>query len=134
MSVEIYVDAVLACMDLVGRAGASGFEIGFIRDDVPIEEAGWYALATYRGTRIMTGEHRSPSTAAMALAERLLRGAACRCGKLVALSDDASGCRWQLMGKEWKPSCEAPSIPVGGERGDYSAITAAYREHVGGER
>jgi hypothetical protein len=65
-------DAVIACADLVARAGASQFEFGHMHDDVPVEEAGWYATAFYRGTRITVDERRSPTEAAMALAERLL--------------------------------------------------------------
>ena len=29
------------------------------------------------------------------------------------------------MGKRWEPSCDAPSIRVQGERGDYAAMTQA---------
>jgi hypothetical protein len=127
----MYEDAVVACADLVGRAGASGFEIGFVNEDVPVEEAGWYAIAQYRGARIMTGDHRSPTGAAMALAERLLRGAACRCGRKVSMSDGKRGCRWRLVGKEWKPGCDAPPIRVSGDRGDHAAITRSYTEQTG---
>jgi hypothetical protein len=127
----MYADAVIACADLVGRAGARGFEIGYLHDDVPVEDAAWYAMATYQGTRLMADEHRSPTAAAMALAERILGGAACRCGQPVALSDDAAGCRWQLMGQKWQPGCDVAPISVPGSRGDYAAITRAYSEQVG---
>jgi hypothetical protein len=101
-------DAVIACADLVGRTGASGFEIGFLHEDVPVEDAGWYAVAFYRGARITTDERRNPSEAAMALSERLLRDAACRCGRRVALSGSQPGrCRWRLMGATWEPGCDA---------------------------
>jgi hypothetical protein len=103
-------DAVIACADLIGRTGATGFELGYLHDGVPVEEAGWYAHANYRGTRIMTDEHRSPSAAALALAERLLAGGMCRCGQPVTLDDDRPGCRWQLMGKRWEPGCDAEPI------------------------
>lgn len=119
-------DMVLACAALVGRAGAKGFELGYLHDDVPVDEAGWYAQALYNGARITVQDHRSPDGAALALAQRLLSGAACRCGRLVTLNDEAAGCRWQLMGQSWEPSCDAPSIviPAGG-RGDLGAIQAA---------
>lgn len=118
-------DAVIACADLAGRAGAQGFEIGHVRDDVPVAEAGWYAVAVYRGARLMADEHPSPSLAATALAERLLRDAACRCGRRVVLSGRA-GCRWRLMGPRWEPSCTAPPITIAeGQRGDGAALTAA---------
>lgn len=120
-------DAVEACADLVGRAGASGFQIGYLHDDVPIEDAGWYAHAQYRGARIMVEGRRSPSEAALALAERLLRGAACRCGKTVTLTDNSNGCRWRLAGKRWEPGCDAPPVRVDGQRGDLAAMNRAMR-------
>lgn len=124
--IDVNEDVIVACADLAGRAGARGFEIGYLRDDVPTEDAGWYAVATYRGARLMTDEHRSPSAAALALAERILAGATCRCGEPVTLSDGGAGCRWRLTGRRWEPGCDAAPIPVpGDDRGDIAAITAA---------
>ena len=121
----MYADAVMACADLVGRAGARDFEIGYMHDDVPVEDAGWYAVAAYQGARIMTDGHRSPTTAAMALAERLLIGATCRCRQPVALSDDRPGCRWRLVGQRWEPGCDAPPVRIDGPRGDHAAMVQA---------
>jgi hypothetical protein len=118
-------DVVMACADLVGRSGASGFEIGYLHDDVPIEEAGWHASAQFKGARIMVQDQRSPTGAALALSERLLRGAACRCLKPVTLSDSAEGCRWRLVGKRWEPGCDVAPIRVKGERGDHAAMQQA---------
>lgn len=120
-------DAVVACADLVGRAGASGFQIGYLHDDVPLEQAGWYAYAQYRGVRITVEDRRSPSEAALALAERLLHGADCKCGQRVTLDDGRGGCRWRLMGKRWEPSCDAPPVDVPGVRGDLPAMNRAMR-------
>jgi hypothetical protein len=123
--------AVRACADLVGRTGATKFEIGFLHDDVPSEEAGWYAHAQYRGARILVEDCRSPGDAATKLTHRILEGAKCRCGKLVALSpfgatafysgrtvdgqswnykdaESAGQCLWQLVGERWEPSCPEP--------------------------
>lgn len=134
---EIDEDAVIACADLVGRAGATGFEIGYLHEGVPIEEAGWYAHAQYRGARITAEDHPSPEAAAEALAWRLLTGAKCRCGKLVALSDagaiaydnahlidgstwtpeqaaEAGQCRWTRNGRTWTPGCDAPPLRIPG--------------------
>ncbi len=127
-------DAVIACADLVGRAGASDFEIGWMHDDVPIEEAGWYAVAKYRGARITTDEHRSPTTAAMALAERILASATCRCRQPVSLSDFVRGCRWRLVGKRWEPGCDAPPVRVEGRRGDHAAMQRALAQAPAGNR
>lgn len=123
-------DAVIATADLVGRTGATEFEIGYLHDDVPMEEAGWYATAVFRGAKIIEDDHRGPTEAAEALARRLLSGARCKCGALVALSDHgavafdnvamadgsrwsaeearmAGQCRWTRMGPRWKRACEA---------------------------
>jgi len=43
--VNLDEDALIAAADLVGRTGATGFEIGYLHDDVPAEKAGWYAHA-----------------------------------------------------------------------------------------
>lgn len=124
-------DQVIACADLVGRAGARKFEIGYLHDDVPPEQAGWYAHAVYRGARITVEDQPGPAAAATALAERLLTGARCRCGRLVKLrvygalafhktrladgsqwtiSDAAQAgqCQWRRHKDRWEPSCPAP--------------------------
>lgn len=125
---EHEADAMKACVDLVGRTGATGFEIGFLHDGVPIDQAGWYAHAQYKGARITTQNHPGPIEAADALARRLLNGAKCRCGRLVALSDRgamaheahladgsfwtaqqaaaAGQCRWRRFGPRWERGCE----------------------------
>lgn len=121
-------DAIKACADLVGRTGATGFELGFLHDDVPIDQAGWYAHAQYEGARVTSSDHPGPVEAADALARRLLNGARCRCGRLVALSDlgataydahmadgsfwttqqaaAAGQCRWRRLGPRWARGCE----------------------------
>ncbi|GGK89358.1 hypothetical protein [Mangrovihabitans endophyticus] len=121
-------DVVVACMDLVGRAGASGFEIGYLHDDVPVAEAGWYAHAQYQGARLIAQDHQSPTGAALALAERLLAGATCRCLQPVTLSDGQAGCRWRLVGQRWEPACDVASIKVSGARGDHAAMRRALAE------
>jgi hypothetical protein len=130
-------DAVIACADLVGRTGARQLEIGYLHDDVPVEEAAWWASAKFRGARIQVDNHIHPAAAAMALAVKLLTGAKCRCGKLVALSGEgatvyrdatmadgskftaeqavaAGQCRWRLTGQRWEPSCPEPASRGGG--------------------
>lgn len=117
-------DVLVACAALVGRAGAKGFQIGYIRDDVPVEEAGWYAHAEYQGARIMVDERRSPVEAAFALAQRLLTGATCRCRRPVTLSDSQDGCRWRLVGQQWEPGCDVAPLKIE-RRGDMAAIARA---------
>lgn len=124
-------DAIItAAADLVERSGATDFEIGHLHDDVPVAEAGWYATAVFRGAKI-TEEGGGPTEAAEALAIRLLTGAKCRCGRLVALAPGgamafnatmadgttwtveearaAGQCRWRRVGERWQRGCEGRS-------------------------
>jgi hypothetical protein len=123
-------DAVIAAADLVGRSGATGLEIGYLHDGVPVDQADWYAHAQYRGARITVEHHPGPVAAAEALARRILEGGKCaHCGGLVALSDAgavaytrahtldgaewnaeqaaaAGQCRWRRSGRRWESGCE----------------------------
>jgi hypothetical protein len=120
-------DALVATVDLVGRTGARGLQFGYLNDDVPIDQADWWAHAEYKGTRISVEHHAGPLEALDALARRLLTGARCKCGKLVALSDQgavafnchlvdgtrwtseqaaaAGQCRWRRLGPKWERGC-----------------------------
>lgn len=126
-------DLLVACADLVGRGGATSFEIGWLNDpgEPAYDKHGpqWYAHAQLRGARLTTENHPGPTEACDALCTRILTGAKCKCGKLVALSsagaiayDDvlmadgsrwsrdaaerAGQCRWMRDGKRWKRGCE----------------------------
>lgn len=98
-------DALDAVADLVGRAGASDFSIGYEHDDAPHS---WYAEATLRGTKVAVREKEDPIEAAEGLARRLLTGAQCNhCKQLVTLNDLAGeNCRWRRMGSRWVRGCE----------------------------
>lgn len=123
-------DALHATADLVGRCGARELQIGYLHDNVPTEQADWYAHAQLRGARITAEHHRGPVEAADALARRILDGAKCtHCQCLITLSDSgqmaydqtmadgttwtkeqqaAAGlCRWRRNGPRWVRSCEA---------------------------
>ncbi|WP_322768422.1 hypothetical protein [Frankia sp. Cr1] len=130
------LEEVLACADLVGRSGAAGFEVGYLDDD-PTNPR-WYAHAQYRGARVIVEDHPTPSAAADALAQRILAGAKCRCGRLVATSPygavayngtlltgerwtheqarQTGQCLWRRAGPRWDPSCTAPPITITGAR------------------
>jgi hypothetical protein len=123
-------DAVVACADLVGRAGANRFEIGYLHDDVPSEDAGWYAIAFYRGTRMSVDDQPSPAAAADGLACLLLNGT-CRCGRPAVLDPESAGCLWRRVGKRWEPGCDAAPIEMAaGERGDGVALNRAMRRRL----
>jgi hypothetical protein len=136
MPSDLDTDAVVAAVDLVGRAGATNFEIGWLNDeDDPVyaeRGAEWWCKAQYRGTRIDVEGFARPDDAATALAVRILTGAKCRCGRLVRLHGDdaafahldvamadgtrwtaqeaaaAGQCEWRRDGAKWQPSCPEP--------------------------
>jgi hypothetical protein len=124
---------IIAAADLAGRAGAREFQIGYLHENVPMHEAGWFAHAQFRGARITAEDASSPGDAAEALAVKLLTGARCSCGKLVQLvpggalafmrtqmadgttwtAEEAAAagqCRWTRLGPRWHKGC-AP-LPV----------------------
>lgn len=126
-------EALLAAVDLVGRTGARDYECGYLLEGVPSPLAGWWAKATYRGGKIIEENHRGPVEASEALARRLLHGAKCACGKLVALdgvatfvtgdlvdgstwtADEAAAageCRWSREGPRWVSACGRRGAPV----------------------
>jgi hypothetical protein len=117
-------DLLLACTDLVGRAGAIDMEIGHsFEPDPETGEHVWWAAAKYRGMRVIANGMPAPDIAAVALCHKLLRGAICKCGKPVALGDGQDGCHWTLNGKRWDSSCTAPSLKVdNARRGDLSEV------------
>lgn len=132
VAVPEYADAIVACAELVGRAGAREFDMQWDCPHTPDEPDGhncaqvtWAAHATFKGARIQTAGHRTPTAATMDLAERLLTGAICRCRAPVVLSDERAGCRWRLVGRRWEPGCDAPPVKVKGDRGDLAAMQAA---------
>lgn len=103
-------DALNAALDLVGRTGAREVEIGYLHDDVPVEEAGWYAHAKYRGARITVENHRGPVEATEALARRLLTGGTCtHCQRTITLGGSTTfsqkKCRWTRLAAKWERGC-----------------------------
>jgi hypothetical protein len=131
MTIPPQDEAFTAALALVGHTGAKTLEIGYLHDDVPADQAAWWATATYRGAKLQVENHNSPTTAMEALAEKLMTGARCQwCSGLVALSRDgavafpgtvmADGsrmpgsveeitalgqCLWQRHGARWEPGC-----------------------------
>lgn len=111
--IDLDEDALLAAVNLVARSGASDFEVGFLNDDAPMEQADWWAKAQYRGGRLQVEHRKSPVEAAEALARELFKGATCtHCGALIRLSGNKVGCRWRRAGARWERGC-ANRIPEG---------------------
>lgn len=125
-------DRLLAAVDLIGRTGATEYEGGYLHDDVPSEQAGWWATARYKGTKVTEENHPGPVEATEALAMRLMSGGKCQhCQGAVTLSRDgvmvypgatspidgsvvwteesaraARTCLWERRGRRWVRGCE----------------------------
>ncbi|AQT78297.1 hypothetical protein B1R94_02180 [Mycolicibacterium litorale] len=104
---DVDTDALDAGIELIGRAGAKAFEIGYVNENVPVEEAGWYAHAQWGGHRIMADNRAGPVEAVEALARKVLNGSLCtHCGKPISLSGNREGiCRWTRRGDSWVRGC-----------------------------
>lgn len=130
--IDLNDDVLIACVDLAGRTGAKGIEIGYTEEIPPR----WYAFTTYRGARIMVQDYPTPTSAALALAERLLSGALCKCRRRVSLSDARAfagpleGCRWRLVGNRWEPGCDAAPF----DRSGYDRVVQEHNEAINRER
>lgn len=113
-------DRILAATDLIGRTGATALEVGYLHDDMPADQADWWASAQYRGTKILVEHHRSPGGALDALLVRLLDGATCRwCGRLVTNRKAVSKrryCRYRRNGDRYERGCtdthDEPTVPT----------------------
>jgi len=105
---DVDEDGMIAAYDLIRRAGAGSVEVGYLHDDVPVQEADWWANAQFRGVRI-TVEHRAgPVEAVEALARRLINGATCTyCRHIITISGQPRDgiCRWTRHGNRWVRGC-----------------------------
>lgn len=101
-------ERIIAAVDLAGRAGARMLEFGYLHDDVPVDQAGWWAHATWQGARLMVDDQPGPAEALEALAARILTGAQCQgCRRPVTLDDPApaGACHWYRTGARWTRAC-----------------------------
>jgi hypothetical protein len=120
---------ILACAELVGRAGGQEFLIGWSREGVPTEEAGWHAQATWGEQTVSTVDSAGPNAAARDLVTQILNGGKCmNCSRVVTLDPRrflvrdrmlpdgthwttdqqraAGPCLWRRDGVHWVKSCE----------------------------
>ncbi|WP_410877384.1 hypothetical protein [Nocardia sp. A7] len=116
--IEMDQDAFDAAVNLIPRTGARELEIGYLHDDVPMKEAGWYAHAQYQGARIIAEDHPGPLEAVEALARRLLAGGQCtHCKRTITLSGSSQKpkpgkwCRWTRQGDRWERGCASATPP-----------------------
>lgn len=112
-------DALVAAVELLGRAGASDIELGHLYDDeepppgwppgapVPAAACEWYVHARWKGARLTVDGYADPITAAEALARRVLDGARCvKCGREIRLDSTPGGCRWHRNGPHYYRGCD----------------------------
>lgn len=102
----------MAAVELIGRTGAAEFQFGWLHDNVPFAEAGWYAKARWGGQMVTAEDHVGPVEATDALASKLVEGGMCtHCFKPMTLvDDDPAKCRWALEQSGrflYKRGCEA---------------------------
>lgn len=126
------VAVVRACANLAERSGAKSFQIA--HTDPAADPVTWSATATYPNHQLTEAGYEDPIGASMALSHRILTGAKCKCGGLVALSvvgafappatatmfdgsdplalRDADQCLWVLEGERWESGCNAPPLTI----------------------
>jgi hypothetical protein len=100
-------DALFAAVELVGRTGAKGLEVGYLHEDVPVDQAAWYATAQYQGAKVFVENHTGPVEAVEDLAAQLMEGGLCtNCNRQVSLTKHAFlYCRYVRQGRSWIPGC-----------------------------
>lgn len=107
---DIDEDAFFAGLNLIGRTGAKQTEFGYLYDNVPVEQAAWWAKAQYQGVRVTVENRAGPVEAVEALARKLLNGGMCtHCRRTVTLAtvaDAKAFCRWTRIGKDWVRGCQ----------------------------
>lgn len=70
-------EVIAASVNLFTRCGAQEFDYGHMLENVPSEDADWYAYVGFRGSRITVEHQRGPVQALDALAARVLDGGMC---------------------------------------------------------
>jgi hypothetical protein len=112
-----HLDAIVACADLVGRSGGKDFEVGYLDETAAIEDARWYATASFLGAKVIIDEQPSGALACELLARKLLEGGQCvHCRRVVTVRGEGVGalsifgrrgpktCLWIRDGERWAPA------------------------------
>lgn len=116
MSYDFDEQALFASVNLIGRSGAKEFQFGWLDDDVPIEEARWWAKARWGGEILTEENHVGPVEAADALARRVMDGGMCvHCQRKISLGQaQPDVCVWHREDDQWVRGCldEFPETDV----------------------
>jgi hypothetical protein len=144
-------DLVTALRGLCKDIGVTGLTMSYRgSSEGAADTPEWCCEAVLSGETILIGERHSPSEAALAMAERLLRNAECAmCNRRVALMPGPHlpepYCAWKLIGTEWTPGCQiehlismvtqpgrhvAPATPTDEQ---FSEILSEWSKEAGGD-
>lgn len=112
---------LIEAIELIGRCGASEFEVGYLVDDPPPGTANWYASAKFRKGTLVTEPRMTPGDAAETLASILRKDAKCAwCGRPISWGDrparGAKVCWWRKIGGRWERGCPRRDEPLVKER------------------
>lgn len=122
-------DSAYADVNLLAELDVDTYAFGCLNEAAD-SDTRWYAFADLSGIRVAVEGRTSAPSALDALVLRLLTGARCECGKLVAFADDgayaysravlsdgsewtlpaaaaAGQCRWRRVGTRWHSACES---------------------------
>ena len=109
-------EALVAGVELIGRAAARALELGWTDDDGP-RPGEWYAQAMYKGVRVIVEDQHGPVEAVEALAAKLMEGGACvHCGHAITVTgvryaDGRRACEWHRDGEHWLRGCDSSYGP-----------------------
>ena len=124
--VELDQDRLLAAVEMVQRAAARSIELGWT-DDAGPKPGDWYAMAVYKGARVIVEKQEGPEAAAEALAFKLMEGGECvHCGRLITipgvkLRGGAPSCEYRREGAHWLRGCDGDHEAVPDEKLDRAA-------------
>lgn len=112
---------LIEAVEMVGRCGASEFQVGYFVDDPAPGTANWWASAKFRKGTMVTEPQMSPAHAAENLAAILRNGATCAwCGRRISWGDrpgkGAKACWWRKVGGRWERGCPRRDEPAVTER------------------
>ena len=126
-------DAAVACAELASQGAAIEFQIARFNDEGPPR---WFAHVAWKGYRVSTDNHPTPTVAADALAAKVLETARCRCGRrataIAGMGDGRNWCTWTRIQARWLPGCDAPPLLIDrSQAGDLEAVRRAAKERFG---
>lgn len=102
------IDVVTALQELCRACGATAMHLGYLGEPgEPATGPGWMAEVVVDDRQVVISGRYSPSEAALAMAEELLRTARCTCDRRVVLMPhgEEDECHWRLIGPEWVQGC-----------------------------